>query len=284
MGITPNATPQVLQALDRTKTWVPIGQIDPTTHIFTPVGGGGGTLTAGTTPTSGFTAGQYLTSNGTVLQAANPPASSITANTTPTTGFAAGHFMMSDGTKAQDAPITANTSTDLAFLPAANGGWYGGALDGTGFYLSIGEISVFSGYAQTTYADTAITRDNPRILAVRLRNSPTSPNAFRVYNAYTDASNGEWGALDCDDAERFDDRGRRRTALEQREALSGCPGRTTEWTTAGTFLPLWFSTQASAQRQPVRLSARTVGRGGTSTLRFIMREQRQALIALPAAQ
>ena len=28
--------------LDSTRTWVAIGTVDPTTHTFTPVGGGGG--------------------------------------------------------------------------------------------------------------------------------------------------------------------------------------------------------------------------------------------------
>ena len=42
MGITPTTTPEVLQTLDNTKTWVPIGTVDSTTHKFSVVGGGGG--------------------------------------------------------------------------------------------------------------------------------------------------------------------------------------------------------------------------------------------------
>jgi hypothetical protein len=41
MGITPTTLPEVLQVLDNTKTWAPIGTIDPTTHTFHPIGGGG---------------------------------------------------------------------------------------------------------------------------------------------------------------------------------------------------------------------------------------------------
>ena len=41
VGITATA-PQKVQVLDSSKTWVTIGTIDPSTHIFTPVGGGGG--------------------------------------------------------------------------------------------------------------------------------------------------------------------------------------------------------------------------------------------------
>ena len=40
MGITPTTTPEVLQTLDSTKTWVPLGTVDSSTHTFTPVGGG----------------------------------------------------------------------------------------------------------------------------------------------------------------------------------------------------------------------------------------------------
>ena len=41
MGISTTTVPQVLYTLDKTKTWVAIGTIDPVTHVFTPVGGGG---------------------------------------------------------------------------------------------------------------------------------------------------------------------------------------------------------------------------------------------------
>lgn len=34
MGITPTTTPEVLQVLDNTSTWVPIGSVNPTTHTF----------------------------------------------------------------------------------------------------------------------------------------------------------------------------------------------------------------------------------------------------------
>ena len=38
MGITPTTSPEVLQTLDNTNTWVPIGSVDSTTHTFTRVG------------------------------------------------------------------------------------------------------------------------------------------------------------------------------------------------------------------------------------------------------
>ena len=41
MRISPSTMPEVLQVLDSTKTWVTIGTVDPTTHIFASVGGGG---------------------------------------------------------------------------------------------------------------------------------------------------------------------------------------------------------------------------------------------------
>ena len=43
MGITPTTTPEVLQTLDNTKTWVPLGTVDRlSSHKFSVVGGGGG--------------------------------------------------------------------------------------------------------------------------------------------------------------------------------------------------------------------------------------------------
>ena len=42
MGITPTTAPEVLQTLDNTKTWVPLGTVDSSTHKFSVVGGGGG--------------------------------------------------------------------------------------------------------------------------------------------------------------------------------------------------------------------------------------------------
>lgn len=41
VGIT-HGNPDVFKLLDSSKTWVPFGSVDPTTNIFTPVGGGGG--------------------------------------------------------------------------------------------------------------------------------------------------------------------------------------------------------------------------------------------------
>ena len=38
MGITPTTVPEVLQVLDNTKTWVPIGAVDSGAHLFHPAG------------------------------------------------------------------------------------------------------------------------------------------------------------------------------------------------------------------------------------------------------
>jgi hypothetical protein len=45
MGITPTTTPEVLQTLDNTQTWVPLGTVNSTTHKFSVVGGGGNSYT-----------------------------------------------------------------------------------------------------------------------------------------------------------------------------------------------------------------------------------------------
>ena len=41
MGITSTTTPEVLQTLDSSKTWVPLGTVDATNHVFTAFGGAG---------------------------------------------------------------------------------------------------------------------------------------------------------------------------------------------------------------------------------------------------
>lgn len=52
MGITPGSppttAPAIVSVLDPTRTWAPMGTVDPTTHIFTVAGGGagGGAVTA----------------------------------------------------------------------------------------------------------------------------------------------------------------------------------------------------------------------------------------------
>jgi hypothetical protein len=40
MGITSTTTPEVLQTLDSTKTWVPLGTVDPTNHVWSGFGAG----------------------------------------------------------------------------------------------------------------------------------------------------------------------------------------------------------------------------------------------------
>ena len=65
-----HGNPDVFKLLDSSKTWTPFGSVDPTTHIFTPVGGGGGgggainVPPAGTTPINGTCPnGQFLYNN-----------------------------------------------------------------------------------------------------------------------------------------------------------------------------------------------------------------------------
>src|SRR3974390_760341 len=49
MVITPTTIPEVLQVIDKTGTPVKIGDVDPNTHTFTPVTGGGSGTTGNTT-------------------------------------------------------------------------------------------------------------------------------------------------------------------------------------------------------------------------------------------
>jgi hypothetical protein len=200
MGITPSTTPEVLQTLDRTKTWVPIGNVDPATHAFTPVGGGGGgSITAGTTPTTGFTAGQLMMSDGTKAQGA-----SSASGGKNTIQFAGGPMWMY-GYAAGGKPTIEFTRDAAGYLDFAGVGLQVGSAAAPGGVTVSGGAGAGGGYygfTANSYLDTplnlAFMSDGTGIAGLHNSNvSPqTSPVALRVYNTATDASNGEWGALD----------------------------------------------------------------------------------------
>jgi hypothetical protein len=149
---------------------------------------------------------------------------SITAGTTPTTGFAAGQLLMSDGAKTQAVkPDTAYVNWGSASVPVymggsaastgnltitSAGGPYGAYGLGINFPdtgtagININDGAGPTGYVGFTFsnnytynaAEAGIMGVSPGVLAVR---TPANrANALRVYNTYTDASNGEWGAMD----------------------------------------------------------------------------------------
>jgi hypothetical protein len=107
----------------------------------------------------------------------------LTAGTATTSGFAAGQLMVSDGAKVQGGSFTAGAFGASIFAPVASatGAVYGGNT------------------STTTVLDWNFNKPNTWSLwnspALQIVNGLATAN-FRVYNTYTDASNGEWGALD----------------------------------------------------------------------------------------
>ena len=180
IGITPTGTPQTVQVLDSTNTWVTMGAVDPATHVFTPVGGPGGPGSVGPPGPQGPAGATGATGP------AGP--NSVTAGTTATSGFTAGQLMMSDGTKTVPDPTTIASALGLVTNTVTTHA--GSNLDYyyNGLGLSLGGVVDFGdGITELTRGPVA---------GVLTQRKGTNAQAYRVYNTYTDAANGEWGGLD----------------------------------------------------------------------------------------
>jgi hypothetical protein len=145
---------------------------------------------------------------------------SIIANTTPTSGFTAGKLLYSDGTKVQPfgdtvGNLTANSSyplymaglsysnptlwlSELAYAGAGNFGMglttynngdAGVSLDDQNGYSFFGFLTATNTVGSW---NTGMLSQGPGIINMR----SAYPMQFRVNNTFTDASNGEWGAFD----------------------------------------------------------------------------------------
>jgi hypothetical protein len=134
-------------------------------------GGGGGTITANSTPTSGFTSGQLLVSDGSKVQATTP----LTVVTPPWIASVATFALNNQAVLELDGGTVGYGAMGLEA-----GGIFGWG-NGNGQFISSGSY------------DISLYRDAAGILADR---TGTASQALRVYNTFTDASNGEWGALD----------------------------------------------------------------------------------------
>ena len=77
MGITPGSPPStapaIVSVLDPSRTWAMMGTVDPTNHIFTPVGGGGGGGGAVTGAPGSFADGWSVTHGSTTDPACTTP-------------------------------------------------------------------------------------------------------------------------------------------------------------------------------------------------------------------
>lgn len=133
----------------------------------------------------------------------------IFAGSTPTTGFDAGQFIMSNGSVAQVAPITWQAPNIINLAPTGNSGYgglgftysnvnytgliVGGLNNTTGTNAYIGWSS--NGWVSTT-PDIAFTRDAIRTIAVKSIGGLTFPTSFRVHNTFTNLANSEWAGID----------------------------------------------------------------------------------------
>ena len=189
------------------------------------------TLTIGTTANGTGTqrpvniVGNPVTINGAAL-----PSGIITAGTTPTSGFNQYQLLVSDGTKTQPVssgstinlgdttyPIymTALTNTQgvwphivynmgggdggLSIFPSGSGGGTGITMPGgpTPGITSPNAFLGFVTYTNTpTLPDVAFTAVGSATAGFRPIGSPTTAENLRVYNTFTDFSNGEWGGFD----------------------------------------------------------------------------------------
>ena len=124
--------------------------------------------------------------------------STITAGTTPTSGFTAGQLMMSDGSLTQAAPATASGNS-VVMIPSYGGGFGLAGFNSTAGVVGLGNGSSIgwsaNGYASVS-PDAAFFRPAAGTIGQWNVAAKASPETFRVYNTFTDASNGEWFGLD----------------------------------------------------------------------------------------
>ena len=183
VGLT-TVDPNAVQIRDSSGTWVTIGTIDPATHLFFPASG----IDAGLTTTSGFTAGQLLKSDGTYVQ---PVGNNCTLWTTNPNypAYLCGYSSYPSSIYITSLPGGVPTGIGFNVINYSNSGGIT-INDGTrtdGYYGFIHSTNDISG------PDTQLVSPAAGIMSQAFS---ISPQTFRVQNTYTDASNGEWGALD----------------------------------------------------------------------------------------
>jgi hypothetical protein len=130
------------------------------------------------------TAGNYVkwAAGGLVDGGAGSGGGTITAGSTPTSGISAGYLLMSDGSLVQSAN-NASVANNL-YASSFNGNTFiTGGQQVTGGFLGDGSWDIMPAAS-------------PWTVSVASYGAPTTASAFRVYNTFTDISNGEWGALD----------------------------------------------------------------------------------------
>ena len=118
VGIS-KGNPDTFKLKDSSNTWAPFGTVDPTTHVFTPVGGGGGgggSIVGGTTPVTGVCPnGQFLYNNASVVGCATVAGG---GSSSPVTLYPT-HALLTAGVT---TPTGGNTVEQQGFYAAGDGG------------------------------------------------------------------------------------------------------------------------------------------------------------------
>ena len=141
---------------------------------------GGGTITAGTTPTSGIGVGQILISDGSLVQGAagGQPGAGFPSPVTLATQYRASQITYNGAEVFFLSDYYSGSNPMLALSALAPLAWANGV--GTG---------------PSNHVDMSLNYEYPAVGTLSQR-WLTSAQAFRVYNTWTDANNGEWGAFD----------------------------------------------------------------------------------------
>jgi len=142
-------------------------------------------------PTSGQYAFVQCDSAGKLITTSSG-SSGLTIGTTTVTGASAGQFLYSDGTLLQASTVSSTAKSALANATNAASGLV--ALDGSSnLALAAGNLTLVSGKSISWNADLFLQRDAANTLALR---NGTNAQTFNIYNTYTDASNYERLSID----------------------------------------------------------------------------------------
>jgi hypothetical protein len=156
-------------------------------------------IIAGTTPTSGYTAGNFLTSDGTKTQADGLFTSFPAAPNGPVVRLGPlNAFMGAPSSSSYPLVVLTTDNTNggggwpAIGFQLGNFGWGGpGIVLSTGAYVGFENPGYF-----TALPEISLFRSGVRDLGVVSTSAPTSPSSFDVYNIFSDNYNGEWGTFD----------------------------------------------------------------------------------------
>ena len=142
-------------------------------------GSGGATITAGTTATSGRTAGQILYSDGSLVRGSGNPDAALE--------IGVGAYLL---------PPSITAPNIIGFSSVGNTGGWGVSISPLGYVSVTGGYGFGAGGYPSTTANAFFGSFATASISFYDYASLTTSTNFRVYNTLTDGNNGEYGALD----------------------------------------------------------------------------------------